>query len=298
MARTEAAGRLHRRGHIDPHRAPQEQSLLPKQPVDGVEGILVADANGIIDRGSFQVGGHAAVADPLGDRAALGVEFAAAGPAVQGAAVGIGQHAAHPRVPLLEVQGHSGIGAAGAGGRHPGIHLPAALLPDLRTGARVMGAAVGEVVELVGPNGTGNLGGDAAGEPHVVVRVGVRHGRHGAHLRPEAAQQADLLGRLGVGDHDQAAVTAGIAEMGQADAGVAGGALHHSAAGPQLPASLRLLQDAEGGAVFHRTAGIHEFGLAEDVAAGELTEGPQADQGGVAHGGAEALTDAGRDAAV
>jgi NTE family protein len=63
-------------------------------------------------------------------------------------------------------------------------------------------------------------------------------------------------------------------------------------------APLGIEDDAEPRAVLHRPAGIHELRLAEDLAAGEFAEGPQADQGGVAHGGAEALTDAGRDAAV
>ena len=158
--------------------------------------------------------------------------------------MGIGKDAAHRRVLLLEVESHAGVGAAGAGSRHPGIHPTAALLPDLRPGGVVVGAAVGQVVELVGPDGAGGLRGDAARKPHVVVGVAVGHRRHRAHLGAQAAQQADLLRRLGVGNHDQGPVTAGIADVGEADAGVAGRALHHRAAGPQQPLLLRLQQNA------------------------------------------------------
>ena len=47
-------------------------------------------------------------------------------------------------------------------------------------------------------------------------------------------------------------------------------ALHHQAAGPQFAALLRLQDHLPAGAVLHRAARIHEFGLAENGAAGRL----------------------------
>ena len=157
-------------------------------------------------------------------------------------------------------------------------------MPDLGAGAVEVGAAVGQVVELIGPHGARGFLSDAAGEAHVVVGVAVGHRRHGAHVSPEAAQQADLLGRLGFGDHDQGPVTAGIAQVGETDAGVASGALHHRAAGLEQALLFRFLKDSQGSAVFHRATGIHEFGLAENLAAGGLTEGMEPDQRRVANG--------------
>ncbi len=101
VARTEAPGRLHRGRHVDTHRTTQEQALLPEQLVDGVQGRLVVDPHGVIDGSAFQVGRNPAVANALGDRAALSAEDAGLDPAVEGAAAGIGQHAAHGGVLLL-----------------------------------------------------------------------------------------------------------------------------------------------------------------------------------------------------
>ena len=287
MARTKPPGRFHRRGHIDAHRAAQKQALLPQQLIDRLERGLVVDAHGIIDGSTLQVGGNAAVANPLGDRTSLTDQLTPASPGVQGAAVGVGQHAAHGGFLLLQIQGNPGIGAAGASGRHPGIHRPSGLLPDLRTGGVEMGAAVGQVVELVGPHGPRRFGGDTARKPHVVVGVAVRHRRHRAHLGAEAAQQADLLGRLGVGDHDQGPVAAGVAEVGEANTGVASGAFHHRASRLQQPLLLRLQQDAQGRPVLDRPPRIHELGLAEDLAARLLAQGIEPDQGRVANGAHE-----------
>ncbi len=273
MPRAQAPGGFHRRGYVDAHRAPQEQPLAPEQAVDGVEGPLVVNAHGVIHGRPLQVGRHAAVADALGDRAALADQLAGGCPAVQGAAVRVRQHTAHLGILLLEIKGHAGIGTTGTGGRHPGIHLASGLDPDLRAGAVEVGAAVGKVVELVGPHGARGFGRDAARQAHVVVGVAVGHRRHRAHLRPQASQQADLLGRLGVGNHDQRPVAPGIAKVGEADAGVAGGALHHGTAGLQQPLLFRLHQDPQGGTVLHGTAGIHEFRLAEHLAAGGVAEG-------------------------
>ena len=66
-------------------------------------GGLVVDAHGVINGSALQVGGDAAVANPLGDRTALTAELPAGGPGVQGTAMGIGQHTAHLGVLLLQV---------------------------------------------------------------------------------------------------------------------------------------------------------------------------------------------------
>ena len=146
-----------------------------------------------------------------------------------------------------------------------------------------MGLAIGAVVKLIGPDRSRNLLCDAAGELHVVIGIAIRNGRHRSHLSAEAAQQLDFFGRLGLRDDDHAAVTPRIAEMGQTDPRITSGALDHGATGFELTAGFRALQDPKGGAVFDRTARVHEFRFAENLAAAELTEVLQADQWGMAH---------------
>ena len=75
-----------------------------------------------------------------------------------------------------------------------------------------------------------------------------------------------------------------MADQGQADAGIAGRAFDDHAAGPQQAALLGVADDEQRGAVLDRLAGIHELGLAEDVAAGRLRRGLQPDQRRVADG--------------
>ena len=99
-----------------------------------------------------------------------------------------------------------------------------------------MDVAVGDVVELVGPDRARRLArverlGEARGVLHVVVGVAVGHRRHLDELGAEQAQRVLLLLRLGVGDDDDGAEAERVAEHGEADAGVAGGALDDGAAG-------------------------------------------------------------------
>ena len=102
-------------------------------------------------------------------------------------------------------------------------------------------APVGGVVPLVGPDGAVGLGlGERLGQPlrivHVVVGVLVGQRRHLDELGAEQAQRVLLLLALRLGNDDDGAEAQRIADDGEADAGVAGGALHHRAAGPQRAA--------------------------------------------------------------
>ena len=83
---------------------------------------------------------------------------------------------------------------------------------------------------------------------------------------------------LGFGHDDDRAVALGIADHCQADSGIAGGALDNQSARSQLTAGLGILDDRQRGAVLDRATRIHEFGLAIDVAAGQLRDGTQPDQ--------------------
>ena len=157
-----------------------------------------------------------------------------------------------------------------------------------------VGLAVGGVVPLVGPDGAVGLGlGERLGQAlrivHVAVGVLVGQRRHLDQLGAEQAQRVLLLLALGLGNDDDGAEAQRVADHGEADAGVAGGALHHRAAGPQRAALHRVLDDVERGAVLDRLAGVHELGLAEDGAAGRLGGALELDERGAADRGGHAV---------
>src|SRR5207248_6297918 len=95
-----------------------------------------------------------------------------------------------------------------------------------------------------------------------------------------------------VGHAGDAAVAARIADVSEADAGIARGALDHRASRWERTLALGLQNDRARGAVLDRAAGIHELRLAEDLTAGllahplEQNEGRVADRADEAAGGA------------
>ena len=152
-----------------------------------------------------------------------------------------------------------------------------------------MRLAVVEVVPLVGEQhavlfGLAQLVGEPARDVLVVVGIAVWQRRHLDQLGAAEPQRVLLLLALGVGDHDQRAIAARARDQREPDAGVAGGAFDHQAAGLELAAPLRLQDHLAGRAVLHRAAGIHELGLAEDRAAGRLGRPLELDQRRIADG--------------
>lgn len=65
--------------------------------------------------------------------------------------------------------------------------------------------------------------------------------------------------------------------MGQADPRVPCGTLDDGPTGLKQPLVFGVLDEEEGGSVFDRPAGGHEFGLGEDVAAGLFGEAVETD---------------------
>jgi hypothetical protein len=121
--------------------------------------------------------------------------------------------------------------------------------------------AVRGVVELVAPDGVRSLVGKARRGFLVMVRIAVRHGFDDPHVGAERAEQGSLLGRLVVGHHDHAAVAALVAEMHEADAGIARRALDERAALADAALAFRHVEDCTCGAVLDRAAGVQELGL-------------------------------------
>ena len=103
----------------------------------------------------------------------------------------------------------------------------------------------------------------------VIVRIGVGDRRHLDQLGAAQPQHVLLFLALRVGNDDDRPVAARIGDDGEPDAGIAGGRLDHEPAGLEFAALLGLENHPLAGAVLHRLAGIHEFGFAQDGAAGQ-----------------------------
>ena len=190
-------------------------------------------------------------------------------------------------IALLQRARHAAQGAAAAHRAGEAVDLAVGLVPDLGAGGAVVAVAVGGVVELVGPDRAvrllgGEFLGERAGVAHVVAGIGVGHGRHQPEVGAAQPQHVLLFLALRLGHHDHRAVAARIGDQGDADAGIAGGALDDHAAGLELAALLGVLDDGERRAILHRAAGIEELRLAVDVAARRLRGGDQLDQRRVA----------------
>ena len=118
----------------------------------------------------------------------------------------------------------------------------------------------------------------------IIVRIGVGHGRHFDQLRAAQPQHVLLFLALRVRNDDDGAIAARIGDKREPDAGIAGGRLDHEAAGLEFAALLGFEDHLPAGAVLHRLARIHEFGFAEDGAAGQRGCALKLDQRRVADG--------------
>ena len=118
----------------------------------------------------------------------------------------------------------------------------------------------------------------------VVVGIGIGQGRHLDQLGAAQLQEVLLLLALRFRDHDQGTVAARARHDRKPDAGIAGGRFHHETARLELAALLRLQDHPFAGAVLDRLARIHELGLAENGASGQLRGELQLDQRGFADG--------------
>jgi hypothetical protein len=141
-----------------------------------------------------------------------------------------------------------------------------------------MSVAIGGVVELIGPDGVRQLGGQAPGHFLILVGIAVGHRGHLAQLRSQCLDNLVLLGGLVVRHDDDAAISARVAHVGKPDTGVARGPLDHRPAGLQHAPPLGIQHDPLGSPVLHGTAGIHEFRFTKDLAAGFLAQSLEANQ--------------------
>src|SRR5262245_30878379 len=290
VPRPQLLGKPDRARDIDAGRAAHAQTLVLEQIEDDWNRLLVGYLIGDVDRRILQVLGDATLADAFGDGRTLRLEHAMGVVAVERRAHRIGERDADVLVARLERHGDAGQRAAGADRAGEAVHLAVGLIPDLRSGGLDVALAVGDVVELVGPDRAVGLGarqllGKAPGHLHVVVRIRVGDGRHLDQLGAAEPQHVLLFLALGVRDDDHGAEAERVADQREPDAGVAGGPFHDHAAGRQRALADGILDDEQRGPILHRLARIHELGFTKDRASGGCGRALELDQWRVADGG-------------
>ena len=166
----------------------------------------------------------------------LGLQLAARVIGIERRAEGVGEADLDFWVARLERHADAGERAARAAGADEAVDLAAEFVVNLGAGRRDMRLAIGDIVELIGPDRAGRifLGqplGEAAGKLHVIVGIGVGDGRHFDELRALQAQHVLLFLALRLGDHDDGAKAQRIGDQREADAGIARRAFDDDAAG-------------------------------------------------------------------
>src|SRR5271166_6774450 len=139
-------------------------TLMPEEPprhspfvLDQIEHdgdrLLVGDLKGDVDGRAFEIPGDAALADPFGDRGPLRLEHAGGVIAIERRAFRIGKADLDHRIARLQREADARERAAGADRASEAVDPALGLLPDFRAGGRDVPVAIGDIVELVGPDG-------------------------------------------------------------------------------------------------------------------------------------------------
>ena len=122
-----------------------------------------------------------------------------------------------------------------AAGADEAVDLAAEFVEDFRARGVDMRLPVGDIVELIGPDGAGGFlfrqpFGEASGDFHVIIGIGVGNRRHLDELRALKAQHVLLFLALRLGDDDDGAKAHGVGDQRNADACIARRALDNCAA--------------------------------------------------------------------
>ncbi len=284
VAGPHVSGETNRAGDIDSARSAEAQPLVLQQVEDDRDRFLVGNQICLVDLDVLDQVGHASKPDALGDGAAFRhLGLSAREQIVHGGALRIGDADDDVRLALAQIGRCAGDGAAGADGADETVHLAVGLLPYLRPGGHVVRLAIVHVVPLIGEQDAVRLAlaqvvRQAPPDVLIVVRIAVGDRRHLHQIGAVQAQHVLLFLALRFGDDDQGAVAACIGDQCEPDPGIAGGALDHQTARPDVAAPLGLQDDLARRPVLDRLARIHELGLAENRAAGRCGGGLEQDQ--------------------
>ena len=289
MTRPEVFGEADRSGDIDAGGAAQQQALIFHQVEQDGQSLGIVDLVGAIDRAVHEVGGDPPLADALGDRRSGRGELAGGVIGKEGGAMGIGEADLNGFVLRFQRHADAGQGAARADRADEAIDFSRRVGPDLGAGGLKMALAVGDIIELVGPNRAivRSLRNDFSEPPgifNVIIWIGIGDGGNFDELRARHAQRILLFLRLRVGNDDDSFVAQSGGDHGEPNAGVAGRAFDDAPARLQAAGAFGIADHRQRGAVFDRAAGVHEFGLAENRAARRLGGGPELYQWRMANG--------------
>ena len=129
-----------------------------KQVENHWQGFLIRNLIGIVDRRAVQIGGDAALADSLGDRRSVSLQLTGFDPGIDGGAKWIGRGDPDFSTVFFKRNTYASKRAAGADGAGESVDAALRLVPNFRSCSLDMGLAVGDIVELVGPNRATRLG--------------------------------------------------------------------------------------------------------------------------------------------
>ncbi len=146
-----------------------------------------------------------------------------------------------------------------------------------------MRAAVGDIVELVCPDGVFGFFGQPAGCVDEMPRVCIRCSGHKHELSTQCAQRVLFLLALRFGHDDDRLIPQRIAHQSKANAGITCRALNNRPAGLQQALPFGIADDVKRGAILYRRTGVHIFAFAKNIASGCLAWPFQADERGVAN---------------
>ncbi len=149
---------------------------------------------------------------------------------------------------------------------HDGVDLAVQLLQDLRPRGSDMRRRVVRVAELVDEVGARRFARDALGHVLVVLRMPLGDVRTGQHnLGTHRLEVEDFLAAHLVGHHQDQVIALLLRHQGQAQAGVAGGALDQSVAWADFSGALGAFDHRQANAVLDGAAGVGAFQLEEQL---------------------------------
>src|SRR5215467_7540848 len=174
MAGAKLLGEPNCTGHIDARGAAEAKAFVLQQVENHRHRLLVGDLIRDVDWHAFEILCDAALTDPLGDRGAFGFQSPGRVVAVERRPFGVGETNFDVLVALLQRQGDASERSTSAYRANETVDLAVSLLPDLLARRSEVPVTIGDVVELIGPDGAvlfsaREFSREPAGDLHIVV---------------------------------------------------------------------------------------------------------------------------------
>src|SRR4029453_8642686 len=145
-----------------------------------------------------------------------------------------------------------------------------------------MRVAISAIIELVRPEPAALLC-EATRDMIVILRILIWLFGHRLYLRAQRAEQMHFLRRLIIRNHNDRAIASSAPNDRETDPSVTGSSLDDRCAWFKPTGLFRVSDDSVGGAIFHRSGGIHEFRFCQNLASCQLGQAPQSNQRRIAN---------------